>query len=67
MKTKYMTYDEMLQFAMENYEKGGDGFVECWDEKMFDEYVEEFGPITKTKARQMFKTWKSCTDDMIGW
>lgn len=67
MATKYLTYDEMMKLALENYNKGGDGFAECWDERMYDDYVEEFGPVTKTKALQMFRLYKDCTDDAMGW
>ena len=67
MSTKNLTYDEMLKLALDHYEKGGDGFVECWDEKMFDEYIEEFGPFTRAKALKMFKSYQACTEDMMGW
>ena len=49
-----MTYEELIQFALENYTKGGDSVYECWDETTFNEYVQEFGPITKKKALEMF-------------
>lgn len=47
---KPMTYDELMTFALENYSKGGDSIYECWDESTFNEYMQEFGPITKKKA-----------------
>ena len=52
---KPMTYEELMAFALENYTKGGDSTYECWDKKAFDEYVQEFGPMTKAKALAMFK------------
>jgi hypothetical protein len=52
---KELTYEELIQFALENYSKGGDGVYECWDRQTFDEYVAEFGPITKKSALKMFK------------
>ena len=62
-----LTYDELMKLALENYSKGGDGIYECWDEQTYNDYVKEFGPITKTKARQMFKDDKAVYDDMMGW
>ena len=67
MATKVLTYDEMMKLAIDRYDKGGDGFAECWDEKMFDEYVAEFGPFTKSSALKMFKLYKDCTNDIMGY
>ena len=53
-----MPYEEFIALAKENYNKGGDVAVECWEKYQFDEYVEMFGPVTKTKAMQMFRRWK---------
>ena len=33
--------------------------VECWERYEFDYYVKEFGPVTKTKALQMFRLYKA--------
>ena len=63
----YLNWNEFYQFAKENYCNGGDGVVECWEEKDFDEYVSQFGKMTKTKARNMFKTYKSICDDIRGY
>lgn len=49
-----LTYEEFIALAKENYTKGGDGYVECWDDRTFTYFVKEFGPITKTQALQMF-------------
>lgn len=54
MMNEPMTYEELIQFALENYTKGGDSVYECWDEQVFNEYVQEFGPITRKKALEMF-------------
>lgn len=51
-----MTYKEFMELANENYENGGDTFVECWDEQDFANYEKEFGKMTKKKALQMIKT-----------
>lgn len=58
-KKKGLTYEEFISLAKENYSKGGDVAVECWDRKTFGDYVELFGPVTKTNAMQMFKQWRS--------
>jgi hypothetical protein len=62
MKTP-LTYEEFIKLAEQNYTKGGDTYVECWDKKDFERYVEEFGAITKTKALKMFKLQKSLDDE----
>ena len=50
-----LTYKEFIELAEANYYNGGDQYVECWDEKIFDSYVDMFGPVTREKARNMFK------------
>jgi hypothetical protein len=64
---KAMTFDELMDYAMRNYDKGGDGVVECWDKTTFDAYVRECGDMTKTKARQLFRLYKDTTDDVQGY
>ena len=54
MKERALTYEEFIALAKANYTKGGDGYVECWDDRTFTYFVKEFGPITKTQALQMF-------------
>jgi hypothetical protein len=53
---KGLSFKEFQKIALENYNNGGDSFYECWEERDFNEYVEEFGPITKTKFMKMIKT-----------
>lgn len=62
-----MTYEEFMELAKQNYCNGGDGYYECWDEAVFEEYVSLFGPITKRKAKAMFKTSKAIDNDRAGW
>lgn len=45
--------------ARENYAKGGDVVVECWEKYQFEDYVKLFGLVTKAKALQMFRRWRS--------
>ena len=52
---KALTYTELMDLALEYYNKGGDTVYECWDEAYVNEYVARFGVITKTKALQIFK------------
>lgn len=54
MKERALTYDQFMKLARENYDKGGDGYVECWDERTFAYFVKEFGSITKSRAFRMF-------------
>ena len=51
---KYLTYDELIQFALEHYNDGGDSTYECLDRKTFegDDY---YKTMTKAKALKMFK------------
>ena len=56
-RAKAMTYEELIEYARKHYNRGGDGIFECWDERTYNEYVKEFGPITKRKALAMFKDW----------
>lgn len=54
-----LSYDDFIVLAKKNYAKGGDVVVECWDKKAFEYYTKEFGTITKTKAMNMFRMYKS--------
>lgn len=54
MADRALTYAELIELARENYDKGGDGYAECWDERTFAYFVKEFGPITKARALEMF-------------
>ena len=54
MKERALTYDQFMELARENYDKGGDGYVECWDERTFAYFVKEFGPITRASALDAF-------------
>lgn len=50
-----LTYEQFITLAKEWYKWGGDSFVECWGQQEFDAYVELLGPITKTRAKKMFR------------
>ena len=45
--------------ARENYAKGGDVVVECWEKYQFEDYVKLFGSVTKARALQMLRRWTS--------
>lgn len=53
-----LTYEEFISLAKENYSKGGDVAVECWDRNTFDDYRKLFGAVTKSDALRMFRQWK---------
>lgn len=55
MKYVGLTYEQFIALAQEWYKWGGDTFVECWGRREFDEYVKQFGQITKTRAKKMFR------------
>ena len=66
-KAKALTYEELIDYAKKYYNRGGDGVYECWDRRTFDEYVSQFGPITKAEAREMFRLNREIDRDMAGW
>lgn len=55
MARKPLSYDEVIALAKEHYAKGGDGVYECWDRRVYDEYVSMFGPIYKSHLLKMFR------------
>ena len=63
-KAKALTYEELIDYAKKYYNRGGDGVYECWDRRTFDEYVSQFGPITKKIAREMFRDEYSLEKEM---
>lgn len=54
-RAKAMTYEEFMEYAKAHYDKGGDATYECCDRKWFDDYVAQFGPITKKVALGIFR------------
>lgn len=67
MASKVLNYDEFIAYAMKFYDKGGDGYVECWGQKEFDAYVKRFGRITKKDAREMFRIDYDIERESMGW
>ena len=64
---KALGYEEFIEYAKKHYNRGGDSYVECWDEATFDEDVRMFGPITKRKALGMFRDSYEIDRDRRGW
>lgn len=60
---KNLTYDELIELAKQNYNNGGDVVYECWDERFFEDFTRQFGPITEKKALAMFKQEKELEDE----
>lgn len=58
-RMKALTYEEFIALAKENYTKDGDVVVECWERYQFDDYVRMFGPVTRTKALQIFRNYRA--------
>ena len=52
-----MSYKEFISYAKQNYSRGGDCVVECWDEQGFNEFCKEFGPMTRKKAQAILDTY----------
>lgn len=63
-KAKTLTYEELIALAQEHYTEGGDGVVECWESYQFDDYVKEFGPMTRADALALFRLYKSQEREM---
>lgn len=64
--SRVLSYEEAQKFAMANYDKGGDSFVESWADYQFDDYVKQFGPMTVKDMKSMFKTDNEVSKDMEG-
>ena len=59
-----MTYKEFKAFGKANYCNGGDVIFECWEESDFNEYVNEFGEMTKENAENLCGMYKSVEYDL---
>ena len=67
---KGLTYQQFIDYCKTKYTAGGDTYVECWDEKTFNEWVAQFGAMTKKRAQQLIKTnhaYKKEVDAMREW
>lgn len=51
---KALTYEGLMALAKANYDKGGDGYFDKWDERVFNYFVENFGVITEATALAAF-------------
>lgn len=65
-KKDALSFKDLYELARANYENGGDTIVECWDERTFNDYVREFGPITEKDALEMFSTCSEIEKDSYG-
>ena len=64
---KGLTYEELMEYAKQHYDKGGDITYECCNKQWFDDYVEMFGPMTKRKALNMFRLDDAIARDRAGY
>lgn len=62
---KKMTYEEFEAYALKHYEKGGDTFFECWDEKTYLYFHPE--GVTKSEALEMFRKELDHEKDVAGY
>lgn len=58
-----LTYEQLMDLALKNYNKGGDSTYECWDERDYAEH----GPMSKYEALRMFAYDLDIHNDMMGW
>ena len=49
-----LTIERVKELAMKNYERGGDGIIECYDDKMIQELIDS-GVDTEKKLLKFFK------------
>lgn len=66
-RAKALNYEEFIAYAQKHYNKGGDVYVECWDERDFGEYVAMFGQVTKSAALKMFREMYDHERDVAGY
>lgn len=58
-----MSYEEFMKLALEHYNEGGDCAYECWGEAEFNDYIKEFGAMTKKEALSLFAMYYSTRYD----
>lgn len=52
---KAISYDRFMDLARTNYDRGGAGYATCWDDRTFEYFNREYGPITEERAQEMFR------------
>ena len=62
---KKMNFKEFAVYAQKHYEKGGDTYFECWDEKTYHEFYPD--GVTKTEALEMFHKELDHERDVAGY
>ena len=55
-----LSFGELMSLAKDNWSKGGDGIYECWDQRTFDDYIKEAGPISREDAFHLFALMAGC-------
>lgn len=58
-----LSFDEFYRLAKERYNEGGHGVYGIWTQKTFDAYIYKNGPMTQTRAMEIFKIY----EDMRKW
>ena len=66
MTNKRLSYEELMDLALKNYNEGGDVIYECWGVEEFRDYEKMFGPMTEKEARSLFRVSSSLRDEAIG-
>lgn len=49
-----LSLGELLSIAKDHYLTGGDVVYECWDQRFYDDYVAQFGPIKRADTDSLF-------------
>jgi ASC-1-like (ASCH) protein len=62
---KALTYQEFMDYAKKHYNRGGDSYYECWDEKTFKMFYPD--GITKSEALKMFRREYDHEKDVAGY
>lgn len=50
---KKLTIEEVKEIAMENYGKGGDVIIECWEDEKIADWIEREG--TRKELKKLFQ------------
>ena len=61
---KKMNFKEFIEYANQHYNKGGDSYVECWDENTFKMFYPN--GVTKAEALKEFRRNYDEERDMAG-
>ena len=57
-----MTLEELDKLALDQYEQGGDIWIECLDKHEKQAYLDQFGRNVKEEVLALFSLWNEHTE-----